>query len=83
MNTTDVVCMLVSKLPRSGRDRSSRKVLTIRKKHKRETDMMDFLKFVNDETVTVSNPVFSKEAVKQYVEKKPNNRKGRLSTFVT
>ena len=45
--------------------------------------MMDFIQFVNDETVIVTNSIFSKEAVEQYVEKRPNNKKGRLSTFVT
>ena len=45
--------------------------------------MMDFIQFVNDETVIVTDPIFSKEAVQQYVEKRPNNKKGRLSTFVT
>ena len=43
--------------------------------------MTDFIQFVNDETVT--KPIFLKEAVEQYVEKRPNNRKGRLSAFVT
>ena len=83
LNTPDVVCMLVSKLPGSGRDRWSRRVLVIRRKNKREPDMMDFIQFVNDETVIVTNSIFSKEAVEQYVEKRPNNKKGRLSTFVT
>ena len=82
LNTPDNVCMLVSKLPGSGRDSWSRQILAIRR-HKREPDMMDFIQFVNDETVIVTDPIFSKEAVEQYVEKRPNNKKGRLSTFVT
>ena len=82
LNTPNVVCILASKLPENGRDRWSRKVLAIRK-HKREPDMMDFIQFVNDESVIVTNPVFSKEAVEHYVEKRPNNKKGRLSIFVT
>ena len=51
LKTPDVVSMLVSKLPQSERDRWSRKVLAIRKKHKRQPDIMDFIQFVNDETV--------------------------------
>ena len=31
----------------------------------------------------MTDRIFSKEAVEQYVEKRPNNKKGRLSTFVT
>ena len=48
-----------------------------------EPDMMDFIQFVNDETVIVTNPIFLKEVVEQYVENRPNNKKGRLSAFVT
>ena len=44
--------------------------------------MMDFIKFVNDKTVIVTNPIFSKKAVEQYVEKRPNNRKEKLSTLL-
>ena len=45
--------------------------------------MTDFIQFVNNETVIRTNLIFLKEAVEQYVEKRPNNRKGRLSAFVT
>ena len=41
--------------------------------------MIDFIQFVNDQTVIVSDPIFFKEAVEQYVEKKPKNRMGSLS----
>ena len=30
----------------------------------------------------MTNPIFSKEAVEQYIEKRTNNKKGRLSTFL-
>ena len=83
LNTRDVICMLVSKLPGSGRDRWSRKVLKIRRKHRRWPDKMDLIQFVNDETVIVTDPILLKEAVEQYVEKRPNNRKEKLSAFVT
>ena len=81
LNTPDVVCMLVSKLPWSGRE--SQKVLPVRRKYNREPDMMDFIQFVNDKTVIVTDPIFSKEAVGQYIEKRPKNKKERFSSFVT
>ena len=31
----------------------------------------------------MTDRIFSKEAVEQYVEKRPNNKKEMLSTFVT
>ena len=43
-----------------------KKVLAIRRKHKREPDI--FIQFVNGKTVIVTDPIFSKEAVEQYVE---------------
>ena len=55
--------------------------MAIRRKHKREPYI--FIQFVNDETVIVTDPIFLKEEVEQYVEKRPDNKKGRLSTFVT
>ena len=63
LNTPDVICMLLSKLPGSARDKCSRKVLTIRRKVSREPEMADFIQFVNDETLIVTGPVFSKEAI--------------------
>ena len=85
LDSPDIICMLVSRLPGSARDRWSRKVLGIRRDKGREPDMKYFIYFVNDETVIVSDPIFSKQAVEQYLEKKQNysNRKGRLSTFAT
>ena len=75
--------MLLSKLPGSVRDIWSWKVLTIRKRGNREPEMADFIQFVNDETLIVTDPVFSKEAVEQYVEKKPSYKKGKISAFAT
>ena len=45
--------------------------------------MTDFIQFVNDETLIVTDPVFSKEAVEQYVVKKPSYKKGKISAFAT
>ena len=45
--------------------------------------MADFIQFVNDETLIMSDPVFSKEAVEQYLEKKPSYKKEKISAFAT
>ena len=50
LNTPDIICMLLSKLPGSVRDKWSRKVLAIRRRGNREPEMADFIQFVNDET---------------------------------
>ena len=83
LNTPDIVCMLLSKLPGSVRDKWSRKVLTVRRRGNREPEMVDFIQFINDETLIVTDPVFSKEEVEQYIGKKPSYKKGKISVFST
>ena len=61
LDTPDIMCMLLLKLPGTARNKWSRNVLTIPKRHKREPDLTDFIHFVNDETLIVSDPIFSKE----------------------
>ena len=82
-NTPDVICMLLSELPGSARDKWSRKVLTIRQNQKREPELPDFIKFVDNETLIVSDPLFSKAAVDEYLEKRPNHKRNKISAFAT
>ena len=78
------MCMLLSKLPGGTRDKWSRKVLTIRRNGNREPMMTDFIKFVEDEALMVNDPIFSKKAVEQHIEKVSSaTRKGRISSFAT
>ena len=77
LNTPDIICMLLSKLSGSIRDKWSQKILTIQRRVEREPEM-DFNQFVNNKTLIVADPVFSKEAVEQYVEKKPSYKKAKF-----
>ena len=45
--------------------------------------MADFTQFVNDKTLIVTDPIFSKKELEQYIEKKPSYKKGKISTFST
>ena len=45
--------------------------------------MADFIQFVNNVTLISTDPVFSKDAVEQYVEKKSDYKKGKISEFAT
>ena len=65
---------MLSKFPGSARDKWSRKVLTNRQ-NQRETELSDFIKFVDNETLIVSNPLFSIVAVDEYLQKRPNHKK--------
>ena len=80
LNTPDI-SKLLSKLSETARDKWSLKVLTIRRRGNREPEMADFVQFVNGEALIVTHPVFSKEAVEQYIEKKPHYKKGKISAF--
>ena len=73
--------MLLSTLPGGTRDRTLRRVLLIRRKQEKEPELTNVIDFVNDENLIVSDPVFSKEAVEQYIDKKTKSR--RVATYVS
>ena len=73
--------MLLSKLPGGTRDKWSRRILLISRKQGKEPELADFIDFVNDENLIVSDLVFSKEAVEQYIDKKTKPR--RVATYVS
>ena len=83
LNTPDIICVLLSKLPGRVRNKWSRKVLAIRRRGNREPEMADFIQSVNDEIIIVTDPEFSKEVVEQYVEKKPSYKKWKILAFAT
>ena len=75
--------MLLSKLPGNVRDKWFRKVLKMQRRGNREPEIADFIQFVKNETLIVTDPMLSKEAVEQYVEKKLNYKKEKISIFAT
>ena len=68
MDTPEVLCMLIAKLPGGLMDRWNRKVQAIRKWHLREPDLQDLIKFVEEETVLMNDPLFSREALHEYIK---------------
>ena len=86
LDTPDVVCMMLSKLPGKIRDKWLRAVMDVRTKEHREGTLGDFIKLIHEETMLVNDPLFSKEAVDQYADNKSSkqdNSKKRISTFAT
>ena len=81
MDTHEITCMLLSTLPGGTRDRTLRRVLLIRRKQEKEPELTNVIDFVNDENLIVSDPVFSKEAVEQYIDKKTKPRS--VATYVS
>ena len=71
------------KLPGNTREKWNRNAMNIRR-HLRELDFADKIHFVDVEATLANDPLFSKEAVSGYVDKKeaPNRRKP-LKTYLT
>ena len=59
--------VLVSNLPDGLSDRWNRKVQEIRRSYGREPCLLDFLGYVNEETILVNDTIFLREAVQEYV----------------
>lgn len=70
LDTPEVMCMLLSKLPGGARDKWLRKVLGFRWKLKGDPDLDGLIDFVSDEDLIVNDHDISNEAVEQYIEKK-------------
>ena len=70
LSTPEIMCMLLSKLPGGKRDKRSRRILLIRRRQGKQPELANFIDFVNDENLIVSDPVFCKEGVEQYTDKK-------------
>ena len=63
LDTPDILCALISKLPGNARDKWNRKAMMIRRSHGGEPELSDFIDFVDDETLLASDPLFSQEAL--------------------
>ena len=72
-----MLCMLNSKLPGGLRDRWNWTVQAIRRKKRRKPDLQDLIKFVEEETTLMNDPLFSREALHEYKKgpEKENQRR--------
>ena len=73
-NLPDILCTLTSKLPGNARDKWNRKALSIRRLKVKYPELAGFIDFIKDETLLSSDPPFSLEALKVYVEKEKKSR---------
>ena len=84
LDTTDVICMLLAKLPGNLRDKWVRLVVKGRRKEQRKAALYDFIDLISKETMLISDPLFSKEDIEQYHEKRSSrqeNTKKRINTI--
>ena len=77
LDTPEILCMLISKLPGVLMDRWNRKVQNIRRRESREPDLIDFVQFVEEETLLMNDPLFSREALCEYAGQKEKEGKAK------
>ena len=84
LDTPEMMCLVLSKLPGNTREKWDRNFMNIRRIHLREPDFADIIHFVDDEATLANEPLFSKEALSGYVDKKeaPKQTK-QLKTYLT
>ena len=66
MDSPDILCMLISKLPEEIMERSNRKGLNIRRCQVREPTLNDMTDFIEEETILMNDPLFSCEGLADY-----------------
>ena len=69
LDTPDILCMLTSKLPSGIMERWNREVLKIRRQQHQEPNLEDFTKYVEDEAILMSDSLFSRQALSEYLSK--------------
>ena len=73
LDLPDILCMMGSKLPGVLTERSNREVSKIWRHHRREPDPEDFIMYIEEETMRMSDLLFSREALSEF-----NTVRGRL-----
>ena len=66
MDSPDILCMLISKLPEEIMERLNRKGLNIRRCQVREPTLNDMTDFIEEETILMNDPLFSCEGLADY-----------------
>ena len=85
LNTPDMLCMLASKLPSGIMERWNREVLKLRRYQHREPILEDFTKYVEDESILASYPLFSRQALSEYLRPeravKDDQKKKKVASY--
>ena len=66
LDSPDILCMLMSKLPSGIMERWNRKVQDIRRYQVREPTLDDMTDFIEEDTILMNDPSFSREALADY-----------------
>ena len=83
IDTPEMMCLVLSKLLGNSREKWNRTVLNIRRRHLREPDFADLIHFVDDEATLANDPLFSKDALSGYVDRKEApSKRWQLKTYL-
>ena len=74
LDTPEMICMILAKLPLHLQDRWNRNTLLLRRMDSRGPTLMGLANFVEDEMKLVNDPLYSREAVSQYLGKRPTRQ---------
>ena len=84
MNAPDTLCMMASKLPGGPTERWNTEVSKIRWHHRRKPDLEYFIMYIEEETMLMSDPLFSQEALSELnsLKERPD-RRNKVKGFLT
>ena len=71
LDTPEIICMVLSKLPLHLQERWNPNTSQLRRKYSKESQLIDRTNFVEDEMTLVNDLLYSRDAVSQYVERVP------------
>ena len=86
INTPDILCMLLSKLPNGIIDRWNRTAYSIYKNHECEPSLSNLIEFVDQEKTLVNDSTFSQEAIGIFSgksEKSLERKSRKIKTMAT
>ena len=66
LDSPDILCMLISKVPGEIMERRNRKVLNIGRCQVREPTLDDMTDFIEEETILMNDPLLSREELADY-----------------
>ena len=78
LDTPEMICMILAKQPLHFQDRWNRNTTLLRRRGSREPTLTNLSDFVEDEMTLINDPLYSREAVSQYLEKGPTRQGQRL-----
>ena len=83
LDNPDIICLLLSELPGVLLDRWNRRVFNMKRNNTMEPSLSDLILFIDEETTLLNDPLFSRDAVSQYQEKKEKyDRKKKVNIFL-